>query len=121
MKQFRKYILWLVGGLFTLFIAVSVVVYFTVLRDEEKIKNIVIGELNKSLTGEVSVERMNLTFWSSFPYIALDFRNVKAMGSNPNDSVPLLEAKHLSLNFNLRDMIAKKYEVRKIDLSGATV
>ncbi|MDR1951352.1 MAG: AsmA family protein [Bacteroidales bacterium] len=121
MKRLRKYLLWTLGSLFALFITVSAVVYFAVLRDEDKIKNIVIGELNKSLTGEVSVERMNFTFWSSFPYIALDFRNVKSMGSNPKDLEPLLEAKSLSLNFNLRDMFAKKYEVKKIELSGATV
>jgi hypothetical protein len=121
MKKLKKYLLWAIGSLFVFFLAVSAVVYFAVLRDADKIKNIVIGELNKSLTGEVSVERMNLTFWSSFPNIALDFRNVVAMGSNPNDPEPLLEAKRLSLNFNLRDMIAKKYDVKRIDLSGAII
>jgi hypothetical protein len=121
MKKIRNCILLTLGTLFALFLAVSAVVYFVVLSDDEKIKNIAIGELNKSLTGEVSVERMNFTFWSSFPYIALDFRNVRAMGSNPCDLEPLLEARSLSLNFNLRDIIAKKYEVKRIDLSGATV
>ncbi|MCL2683004.1 MAG: hypothetical protein FWE63_05935 [Bacteroidales bacterium] len=121
MKKLRKYLLWTLGSLFALFLIFSAVVYFAVLRDEEKIKNLVVGELNKSLTGEVSVERMTLTFWSSFPYIALDFRNVRAMGSNPNDIEPLLEAKRLSLNFNLRDMMAKRYEVKRIELSGATI
>ena len=121
MRKARRYLLWSLGSLFALFLTVSAVVYFAVLKDEEKIKNLVIGELNKSLTGEISVERMSLTFWSSFPYIALDFKNVKAMGSNPNDLEPLLEARRLSLNFNLRNMMAKKYEVRKIELNDATV
>jgi hypothetical protein len=121
MKKARKYLLWTFGSLFTLFLTVSAVVYFAVLRDADKIKSVVIGELNKSLIAEVSVERMNFTFWSSFPNIALDFRNVRAMGSNSNDLEPLLEAKRLSLTFNLRDMIAKKYDVKRIDLSGATV
>ncbi|MDR0437492.1 MAG: AsmA family protein, partial [Bacteroidales bacterium] len=121
MKQIHKYILWTLGSLFALFLVFSSIVYFAVLRDEEKIKNLVIGELNKSLTGEVSVEHMTLTFWSSFPYIALDFRNVKAMGSNPNDLEPLLEAKRMSLNFNLRDMMAKRYEVKRIEVSSATI
>jgi uncharacterized protein involved in outer membrane biogenesis len=121
MKRFRKILLCTIGTLFALFLALSAVVYWAILRDENQIKQIVISELNKSLTGEVSVERMNFTFWSSFPYIALDFGNIKAMGANRKDSVPLLEAKRLSLNFNLRDIWAKKYEVKQIDLRGANV
>ncbi|MCL2414763.1 MAG: hypothetical protein FWC94_05870 [Bacteroidales bacterium] len=121
MKKIRNYILWILGGLFALFITVSVVVYLVILRDSDRIKNIIISELNRSLTGEVSIERMSFTFWSSFPHIALDFRNVRAMGSNPNDLEPFLEAEKLSLNFNLRDIIARRYEVKRIDLNDAIV
>ncbi|MCL2417418.1 MAG: hypothetical protein FWD02_05735 [Bacteroidales bacterium] len=121
MKRARKYVLWTFGGLFALFITVSAVVYFAVLRDSDRIKNIILGELNRSLTGEVTIKRMSFTFWSSFPHVALDFRNVRAMSPNPNDLEPLLDTRSLSLNFNLRDMIAGRYEVRRIDLNDATV
>lgn len=121
MKRLRNIVFWFLGSLFALFMVLSAIVYIAVLRDENRIKKIVVDELNKSLTGTVSVEQMNLTFWSSFPYIALEFKNVKAMGSNPKDTEPLLEAEYLSFNFNLRDMLAKKYEVKKIELNGAIV
>jgi len=121
MRKLRKYILWVFGTIFALFLTITAVVYIVVLRDSDRIKNIVVGELNRSLTGEVSVERMSFTFWSSFPHVALDFRNVRAMGSNPNDLEPLLEAGRLSMNFNLRDMIAQRYDVHRIDLTNATV
>ncbi|MCL2413151.1 MAG: hypothetical protein FWC98_03325, partial [Bacteroidales bacterium] len=121
MKKLRKYILWTLSGLLALFITVSVVVYVVILRDSDRVKNIILGELNRSLTGEVSIERMSFTFWSSFPHVALDFRNVQAMSPNPNDLEPLLDARSLSLNFNLRDMIAGRYDVKRIDLSDATL
>ncbi len=121
MKRLLKIGIWCLGSLFALFLLLSAVVYVAVLRDDEQIKSIVVSELNKSLKGKVEIERMDFTFWSSFPYIALDFKNVRAMGANPNDEEPLLETERLSLNFNLRDMLAKKYEVKKIETQNGLV
>ena len=89
---------------------------------EDDVKTIIIKELNKHLHTEVRIEPQNidLTIISSFPYCALEFKNLTALdakGFKSQDT--LLYAEQLALSFSIKDLFHKNYSIKKITLSNA--
>lgn len=89
---------------------------------EDEVKNKIISELNKHLKTEVRIDPKNidLTVIKSFPYCALEFKQITALDAKEfksNDT--LLYAERLALAFNIKDLYHKKYEIKKIELENA--
>jgi len=113
-------ILWrIIIFFFVLFVAItgggSVAGYYY--RDE--VKEYVIEELNKHLNTQLIIDGKDIDFTvlKSFPFASLDFKNVKALEVIENKKKDtLFKAGKISLQFNLVDIIRKKYHVKKIKI-----
>lgn len=88
---------------------------------EDDIKSTVIAQLNKNLNAEVKINPadIDVTFLSSFPKCALNFRNItimEALTTKQRDT--LLQAQNLSLRFSIKDIFSKTYRIQQIWLES---
>lgn len=82
----------------------------------DKVKAIVVSQLNPYLNSEVSVGDISFEIFRHFPNASLSFENVFAKDSKdfPGAKDTLFYAKHISLVFNVMDIIHNHYEIRKL-------
>ncbi|MEP7168958.1 MAG: AsmA-like C-terminal region-containing protein [Bacteroidota bacterium] len=96
-------------------------VLFSFLFSKE-IKQYVIDSINKNIEAEIKVGSVDFSIFSKFPYASVDFTDVIAKEPkrlNTNDT--LFEAKEFSLLFNIMDVISKRYNLKKIVLTDASL
>lgn len=119
-KRFFKFLLWILGiFLFMCFCSVLLIFVY-----EDKVKGVIITELNKNLNSEIKVEPSNidLTFLSSFPKCALEFKEVSIMESwNKKNKDTLAYIGALRLKFSLKDLFNKKYNISAIQIEKAKI
>lgn len=118
-------ILWrIIIFFFILFIAVAGGGALAGYYYQDEVKEYVIEELNKHLNTQLIVDGKNIDFTvlKSFPYASLDFKNVKALEVIENKKKDtLFKAGKISLQFNLVDIIRKKYDVKKIKIDDVVL
>ena len=86
---------------------------------QDKVKEYVIGELNKQLNTEIIVDGRDIDFTvlKNFPYASVDFKNVKALDAIPSQKKDtLFTAGDISFQFNILDIFKKNYHVKKIEI-----
>ena len=84
---------------------------------EKEINIIALEQLNKQLVQPIVVDKIELNAFSHFPSISLEFSNLKIKDAHsPNDT--LIFAQIAYLNFDIYDLLNKKYIVRKLILSN---
>lgn len=89
---------------------------------ENKIKAVVVSEINKSLNTPVSVGEIEFSVIRHFPYASLQFKNMEAKGNVVNGSKdPLLKAEKLDLLFNLLSVFYESYELKKVVVENASL
>lgn len=91
---------------------------------QDEVKEYVIEELNKHLNTQLIIDGKDIDFTilKSFPYASLDFQNVKALEVIENKKKDtLFKAGKISLQFNLVDIIRKKYHVKKIKIDDVVL
>ncbi len=102
--------------LFTIAAAgISIIGYYY----QDQVKEYVIGELNKQLNTKIIIDGKDIDFTAlkSFPYASVDFKNIKALEATENKNKDtLFKAGKISFQFNLIDIIKKKYHVKKIKI-----
>jgi hypothetical protein len=117
-KKLFRFLVWTVFT-FVLLLCIAVGLVFVY---EDEVKAVVIKELNKNLATEVRIDPkdIDLTFISSFPKCAIEFKNLTAL-ETPIDKErdTLLYAKSLSLRFSLQDLFDKRYNIKQIALTDA--
>ncbi|MFI5217865.1 MAG: AsmA-like C-terminal region-containing protein [Bacteroidia bacterium] len=86
----------------------------------KEIKQYVITAINKNLNAEIIVSEIDFSLLSNFPYASVEFSNlISKEPKQLNTHDTLLNAKQLSLLFNLFDLISKNYVLQKIVLTDA--
>ena len=84
---------------------------------DQEINKLALEQLNKQLLQPIDVDLIELSAFSHFPSISLEFSNLKIKDPiSPNDT--LIFAKKAYLNFDTYDLLNKKYIVRNLILSG---
>ncbi|MFN3939697.1 MAG: AsmA family protein, partial [Chitinophagales bacterium] len=118
MNKYLKYTLFGFGSLIglILLLAISIPLLF-----ENRIKSIFISSLNKNLATEVIINEddIHLSILKTFPYAAVSFQNIGIRESMEGSDAYFLTASEISLAFNLRDIIRKKYDIKKLIISDA--
>lgn len=117
-RKLFKLFLWLLSSI----VLIIMICIFLVLFYEDEVKGIAIKELNKHLKTEVRIDPKNidLTFISSFPKCAIEFKQLTVMETlQKKQKDTLLYAKYLSLRFDLNNFFNKKYIINKISLFDA--
>ncbi len=78
-----------------------------------------ISELNKNLKADVKVSEVELTFWSTFPNLSIDFNEVyiqdAVIGSTASDT--LLYSKRIRCKLNPFDIWNGEYRVKSVEVS----
>ena len=88
-KIIKKILKWTGVTLLLLIIALILIPIF--FKDE--IKEMVIDEVNKMLTAELSMEDLDLTFISTFPNMTVQLYDTKLTGLNEFEGVELVSIK----------------------------
>ena len=92
----------------------TTVAYF----NEDKIRVIAVEQLNKLLSTEVSVEKIEFSLLRRFPKASIQFKNIKIQeSSNRKNKTNLLEAKSLFLEFDPFDLLTGNYTIDEVYLS----
>ena len=87
---------------------------------QEKVKNIIVNELNKNLRTEISVKNIELSLFKKFPYATLTFYDLTAKDATEKEKKDtLLKAEKLLLNFNIIDIFQDNYKIKVIDIINA--
>jgi hypothetical protein len=91
---------------------------------EDDVKKYITAEANKHLNTVVFIDPkdINLTLFSSFPDVSLEFKNVKALDALPDEKRDtLFKAERIALSFSLLDFFRENYTVRDITMENAAV
>lgn len=119
-KKYLKVLLWLVGIVLLLIMVAAFVVYV----NREKVKQVILTELNKQLATPINVSSIKVDFFSTFPSVSLAFDDVIAFDAFPKDSLTknnstiskdtLFYFRKLYLSFDFWDVVSENYEINKI-------
>lgn len=117
-KRVKRILLLIILLLVLCFLSAFVFVW----ANQEKIKQVAIKEINKSLITEVMVKEINVEFLSSFPMVSVVFSDVVI-----NDVLDSLKqnkfvaVKELGVRFNLFDILSGHYIAKKIFVENGQV
>lgn len=93
----------------------SALVFF----NKDLIKNLVVSSVNKNLTTRVEVEKVDVSFFRSFPNASVYFKNVKAYGvEEVQKNYELLSASSIYLQFSVWDIIRGKYKIKEVEVNN---
>ncbi len=98
----------------------------------EKIKKLLLDNINKSLNAEIKVSKIDFSVIRHFPFASVELNEVIAKDAAPdgssdgaagnrNSKDTLLKAEKLSLLFNLMGVFSKDVSIKKIILKNGTV
>ncbi len=88
----------------------------------DDIKNYTINQVNRQLETKLTVDHVNFSFFSKFPYVSVVFSNVTAMSGHDfqreefgaMNTDTLFNAKKIYLQFNIIDVLFGNYHIRRI-------
>ena len=117
MRKAKKILLWTL--IITALIVVQGFIVMFVYQDE--IKNLAVKELNKQLNTPIKVGKIDFSLFEHFPFAAISFPDVEMKESNNQHQNNLVQAKDISLLFNVWDLVNKNYHIKKLYLADAHV
>ena len=113
-KRLFKIAKWFFGILLSLFLLISLSLY--IFKDD--ICQAAVNEVNRHLNAKVTVSQVDLTFWSTFPNLSIDFNNVFVQdpteGSTDRDT--LLYTDLIRCKINPFDAWSKDYTVKSLEI-----
>lgn len=118
-KWLVKSLKWFFATVLSLVLLISLLLY--IFKDD--IIDYAISEINKTLKTKVSVDKIDLTFWSTFPNLSLDFNKVFIQDALPDATSrdTLLYTDQIRLKFNPIDIWNENYNVKKIVIKPGTL
>ena len=111
----KKYIKWILLLLIAVFLVLSAALFLL----KDKLIDRAIVELNKNLEVPMSVAKVELAFWSSFPNISVDLLGVKIPGRQGR--TVLLTSDKFNLRFNPLDLLGGDYNLKQINITEGTL
>lgn len=98
---FRRILKW--TGITFLLLLIAIILIPIFFKDE--IKELVIQEVNKSLTAELELDDFDLTFLSTFPNLSIQLYGARLKGHNEFEGVMLADIKQIRADVGLWDVI----------------
>lgn len=112
MKKLLKVVGLLIFIPLVLMFAATVLVY----SNQQKITQRLLSELNTTFEGELVIEKSYISPFASFPYISIDFKNVKFYDNKNREGKPIYQVGDIYVGFNIKDIIEGNYKVKAIKL-----
>lgn len=117
-RSFRRLLLLTILLLFVTAVAIFLVQYFK----GDRIKQLLITELNKHLAVEASVESVDIGVFKSFPNASLILTGASMKPPKDLPEAPgLLHAETIAFKFNLINLLTGKYTIRSIQINNASL
>jgi hypothetical protein len=92
---------------------------FTILvTQQSRLVKLAVKELNKKLSGTISVESSKISLFENFPYISVRLNNVRLYAGKSTTEKPLLQAERLFAGFSLDDILKQNYNVKVIGMKN---
>lgn len=118
-KRLLRFSKWFFGIILSLVVVISLLLY--IFKDE--ICGAVIDKMNAYLKTEVEVAEVDLTFWSTFPNLSVDFNGVfiQEPFKDATRSDTLFASEQVRLQFNPFDIWRENYTVKSISVRPGTL
>lgn len=117
-KFIKKFLKW--TGILLLVLIILIILIPILFKDQ--LKQMVIDEVNKSLTAELSLEDFDLTFISTFPNVTIELIDAKLTGKNEFDGVVLMDIENIQAHVGLWDVISgDQIEIDEIHVTNPTI
>lgn len=113
-KRIYKILKWFFGSILGLFLLISFLLY--IFKDD--ICQAAIDEVNQHLKAKVTVSEVDLTFWSTFPNLSIDFNNVFIQDARPGATSrdTLLYTDKIRCKINPFDVWREEYKVKTLEI-----
>ena len=112
LKYLKRFLLYFFGVFFALILTAIILAYVF----EDKVKKLVVDELNKQLNSEITVKEIDLSLIRKFPYASLTFTDVIATdATKASVKGDLLKAEKVYLQFSIWDIFNQNYRIKKIE------
>jgi|1_EtaG_2_1085319.scaffolds.fasta_scaffold03396_4 hypothetical protein len=87
---------------------------------EKEIKKYIVEAINEQVNVPINVKDLDFSVLKKFPYASVEFKEVEIASTNHKS--PLLKAKSVYFQFNIIDLLNKKYVLKKISIeNGSTL
>ena len=119
-KKVLKYLKCFAISFVTLFSLLTLIIYL----NRDNICQSAIDEINQKLKSPLQVKDVNLTFWSTFPNLSVDLKDVFIAGlkdSKPYKEDTLLYSKLIRLKLNPFDLWKENYEFQSIEINSGKI
>ncbi len=111
--------LWVILVALVLFIATAIVITN---KYGDELEQITINQINQNINTKISVEDVEISFFSRFPFVSVVFKNVIAWSSNDfnpsefpeTDTDTLFSAEKIYLQLNTFDVLRGKFKIKRI-------
>lgn len=118
MMRNKKLWMWIAVVMLFVFFSLNLLVYLL----NKHFKSYLLYSINQSLQTELIIDgNVHFSFLEQFPHVSMSFSDVKLRSSNVESMIPLINARKISLLFNLLDIIQGDYVVKKILLEQGLV
>ena len=121
MKKAGKYIKRLLIWGFVLFLLLVAGAWGLSRLYEDEVKAYVIEQINQRFSARIDVEKIDLNFLQKFPNASLRFKNIQVKDNHIPENPPVLIAKKLFLQFNIRDLLQKKFILKKVSVEEGKI
>jgi len=114
-KKKRRRLVWLAGILFFIFFMPPVLLW--VFKDQ--FISAVLESMNRRLNTKIQVEQVDLSFWSTFPYVSVELQKVGVLeaGALARPDSLLLHCQSIYLQANPFDLFKENIVVRRISVN----
>ncbi|MBT1698148.1 hypothetical protein KK083_14745 [Fulvivirgaceae bacterium PWU4] len=112
---------WIVRPLLIIIIAIGAfagISFLVLSTQQERLVTLAIGEVNKQLKGELSVEKSRISLFRNFPYISIALHNGRFFADKEKTGTPIYQFDRLYVGFSLPDLLEENYKVKKLFLKG---
>lgn len=113
-RKIKKLLFFASGGVFLL-LMLGVLLSFVF---EDEIKNFAIEKIGENVTTEINVDEVSFSLLKKFPSASLQFKNVLVKETFQTKDT-LLFAKNVFLEFDVFDLVTKKYQVKSVSIDEA--
>ncbi len=113
-----KIFLWVTTIILSIIVVVLCVTPFIVYKNQQKLTQWAIEEVNKNFNGKLTVEESYVSPFKSFPDITIDLHHVKFYDTKEALGKPIYEIEDFYLGFDIMQVLKGNYTVRSIQIEG---
>lgn len=100
---------------FASLVGISILVLMT---QQQRLVNLGIGQLNKQIKGELTVQGSNISLFKNFPYVSIALDHARLFPDKSGKEQALVLLDRLYVGFSLTDIIQQKYAIKRLFLRG---